>query len=68
MVLVVDEDELVALVGIREADAARITGHAPVGGSAHGALRGQFRVREREQMGETFRRQPGDTEAHGHSS
>jgi hypothetical protein len=31
-------------------------------------LRSQFLVREREQMGETLRRQPGDTEAHGHSS
>jgi hypothetical protein len=67
MVLVVDEDEFVALVGIREADAARIARHAPIGDPANGTLRGQLLVREGEQMGEALRRQPSDTKAHDHS-
>ena len=62
--LVVDEDQFVALLGVRKADAAGIAGIARVRGPAHRALRGEFGVGQGEQMGETLGRQANNPKAH----
>jgi hypothetical protein len=66
--LVIDENKLVAGLGIRETDAARITGLARIRDAAHSALRCKFVVREREQVGELFSRQATKPEMHFWSS
>ena len=64
MMLVIDEQELVAWTGIREADAARIAGRALVRDASDGAMRRKVRIRKREQVREALGRQAGNAKVH----
>jgi hypothetical protein len=48
MVLVIDEDQLVARQGIGEADPARVAGAPFIGDLPHGAFRREFGVGQSE--------------------
>src|SRR6185437_3056288 len=61
MVLVIDEQELVAWARVGQAG---ITGRARVGAPAHSPSRCELFVGEREQMGKVFGRQASDSETH----
>ena len=59
--LVVDENQLVAGLGIAKADAA---GARPIGAPPEGTMLGQLGVREREKMIELPRLEAADAKIH----
>jgi hypothetical protein len=59
--LVVDEDWLVARLGIAKTDAA---GARPIGDPPDGTVRGKFGVREREKMIELAGLEAADAKVH----
>ena len=61
MMLVIDQDQFVAEIGIGEADAAR---PRRVGDLPHGAVFDELRVRKREQRRELIGRQALNTKVH----
>src|ERR1700722_1629957 len=65
MVLVVDEDQLVAGLRVGQAHPTRGSGIARLGNPPHRALLGKLGIGQLEEMGETFGRQAGDAKAHG---
>src|ERR1700676_954318 len=68
MVLVIDEQKLVAFPRIRQTDAAGVARCPAVGDSPDGSLERQLFVRQIEEMGELLGWQASDAEGHCHSS
>jgi len=66
LVLVIDEQKLIALTCIGQADPARIARGTAVGRPTHNATRHELLVRQTEQMVKMLRGQAGDAEAHVH--
>src|SRR5215831_4379639 len=64
MMLVVDEQKLVAGARIREADAAGVSGLAVIGNAAHSAARRELFVGQRKKRREILGREAGDAKAH----
>jgi hypothetical protein len=64
MMLIVDEQELVPLLRVGQADSTGVAGISRIGDPADRALLGQFLIGKLEEMPELLCRQAGDAEAH----